>query len=274
MAEKSPFIEVKNISFSYDGTITLIEGLSAAFPVNSTTLLAGANGAVKTTLLKLLVGLLRPQHGSILVGGRESHASPLHEIAAHIAVSLQQAEYQMFLTTVKKEISFGPANVGRPNAAELAADAIELFALAADVEVHPYDMHPAKRKLLSLASAVAMDTPFLIFDEPTSGLSTTEKEIFSNALRTLRRRGKGYILITHDLSFGLSHCSRMFVLDKGKCVVDEGVADFLRRPEMEGLMRKAHARIPAASRISRMFDHDPVARNTEELVSLIRNNAR
>lgn len=273
MVEATPYIRLENVSFQYDRSVPIFKGFSASFAQSSTTLITGANGAGKTTLLKLIVGMLRPELGTITVAGRVAHTTPLHEMAAHIAVSLQKAEYQMFLTTVEKEIAFGPENLSRPDSHHLVTDAMTLFSLADCSGSHPYDIHPARRKLLSLASAVAMDTPFLIFDEPTSGLSKPEKAILSNALVKLLERGKGYVLITHDLAFGLPHCERMMVLKEGKCLADEPVASMLERRDAEAMMRRAHTRMPIAPRLSRLFGCHPVAKTTLELISSLKEQA-
>jgi energy-coupling factor transport system ATP-binding protein len=270
MAEEPPYIRLENVTFEYDRSVSVIDGFSASLAQSSTTLLTGANGAGKTTLLKLLVGLLKPGRGTIVVAGQAAHTIPLHEMAARIAVSLQKAEYQMFLATVQKEIAFGPENLCRPNSDKLVSDTMSLFSLTQYSGFHPYDIHPSRRKLLSLASAVAMDTPFLIFDEPTSGLSKPEKAILSSVLVTLREQGKGYILITHDLAFGVPQCERMMVLGKGKCIADESIASMLERGDAEAIMRKASTRIPTASRLSRLFGHHPVAKTTNEFVSFLK----
>ncbi len=271
MAEGIPYIRLENLSFSYDQSVPMFDGFCASFAQESTTLLTGANGAGKTTLLKLLVGLLKPASGSILVSGRESHLTPLNEIAACIAVSPQKAEYQMFLTTIRREIAFGPSNLSRLNAEELVDDAMNMFSLSEFADVHPYDIHASRRKLLSLASAVAMDTPFLIFDEPTAGLSKPEKAVLSSALRTLKKRGKGYLLISHDLSFALSHCERTIVLKEGKSITDRSTAVFLGQVNAGAIMRSASVKIPTSSRLSRLFGHHPVAKSTDEFVSLLKD---
>ena len=250
----------------------MFDGLSASFNESSTTLVTGANGAGKTTLVKLLMGLLKPQSGSILVAGREAHLTPLYEMATHIAVSPQKAEYQMFLTTVKREIAFGPGNLSRPNVEELVSDAMNIFSLSDFADLHPYDLHASRRKLLSLASAVAMDTPFLILDEPTSGLSKPEKAILSNVLNIIRKRGKGYLLISHDLTFALSHCDRTVILKHGKCIADEPTTLLLEKSDIGATMRRASVRIPTASRLSRFFGHHPVAKTTHEFVSFLKDH--
>jgi energy-coupling factor transporter ATP-binding protein EcfA2 len=273
MVERVPFIRIDNISFRHIRSVPMFEGFSTSFTPSSTTLLTGANGAGKTTLMNLIIGILKPDSGSIIVSGREARATPLHEIAGSIAVAPQKAEYQLFLTSVKREIAFGPENLSRPNADELVSNAMKIFALTEFAESHPYDLHPSLRKLLSLASAVAMDTPFLILDEPTSGLSKPEKEILSNVLGVLRSRGKGYILISHDLSFAIPQCRHTIVLKKGKCILDESTASLLERVDAESIMRTASTRIPVSSRLSRLFGHHPVAETTSQFVSFIRDRA-
>lgn len=270
MVQRTPFIELRDVAFRYENAPEILTSVSGSYDQRSTLLVTGANGAGKTTLLKLIMGLLTPTRGTIRVDGRVTRELPLHEMAKSIAVSMQKAEHQMFLATVRKEVSFGPSNLSRPDSDMLVSDALGLFSLADAAELHPYDLHPARRKLVSLASAVAMDTPFLIFDEPTAGLSRPEKTILSGVLHELRKRGKGYIMITHDLAFALPECERMMILQHGRWISDEPVDLFLRKPSAEGILRTANARIPGASALSRLLGQKPVARTTTELVSFLK----
>jgi energy-coupling factor transport system ATP-binding protein len=270
MAEESSYIRVEGLTFQYGAATPLLKDLSARFDRSSTTILTGANGAGKSTFLKLLLGLLRPQRGTIHVADRLVHETPLHLLARHVAVSLQTAEHQIFSSTVRKEVSFGPDNVERPNTDDLVAEALKVFSLTEYSERHPYDLHAAQRKLVSLASAVAMDTPFLIFDEPTVGLSKPEKEIFSGVLGLLRQKGKGYILITHDTAFGFSHCDRILILREGRFVVDASLSNFLVRPDTQAALKGANVTMPPSSRLSRLFDQRPVATTVRDLVAFLK----
>jgi energy-coupling factor transporter ATP-binding protein EcfA2 len=270
MAEEKSYIQVDGVTFHYGLAKPVLRDLSARFDRSSTTIVAGANGAGKSTFLKLLLGLMRPQRGTIHVADKLVNETPLHMLAHHVAVSLQTAEHHIFSSTVRKEVSFGPTNVARPNADELVAEALQLFSLTEYSERHPYDLHAARRKLVSLASAVAMDTPFLIFDEPTVGLSRPEKEIFSGVLGLLRQKGKGYILITHDTALGFSHCDRILILHEGRFVVDASVSNFLVRPDAQAALKEANVSMPPSSRLSRLFDQRPVATTTRDLVAFLK----
>lgn len=272
MAEETPFIQIDKVSFGYNEAQNVLVELSAEFRSGSTTLLAGANGAGKSTLLKLLVGLLRPVTGSIRIAGQTPGERPIHEIARLIAVSLQTAEHHIFSTTVRKEILFGPKNLGRRDPEPLAERVMKLHGLEHHAGNHPYDLHPAQRKLLSLATAVAMDTPFLIFDEPTAGLSKPEKEIFSSVLTTLRNDGKGYVIITHDIPFGFEHCERIMVLDEGRFMLHESIAEFVQRPEAQGKLKRAHTEMPASIRMARLLGHHPTATTASEFVKRLKGN--
>jgi energy-coupling factor transport system ATP-binding protein len=273
MDEEVPYISINEVTFHYGSTAPVLRNISLHCGQSSTIILTGANGAGKSTLLKLLLGLLSPQQGTILVAGKITTGKALHELAENVAVSLQSAEHQIFSPTVRKEISFGPTNLRKVNTDLLVADAMEMFSLSEYAERHPYDLHASQRKLITLASAVAMDTPFLIFDEPTVGLSMPEKKIFSNALSLLRKRGKGYILITHDATFGFQHCERILILRDGRCVVDDSLSRFLIRPDALGAMKRAKVQLPVSSRLSRLFGQRPVATSVRDFVPFLKEKA-
>lgn len=273
MDEEVPYISLNNVTFHYGSADPVLRNISVQCGQSSTILLTGANGAGKSTLLKLLLGLLSPQQGTIHVAGRITKERALHELAGDIAVSLQSAEHQIFSSTVRKEISFGPTNLAKANTENLVADAMKMFSLSEYAERHPYDLHAAQRKLITLASAVAMDTPFLIFDEPTVGLSLPEKNIFANALNLLRKRGKGYILVTHDAAFGFHHCDRILILRDGRCTVDNSLSHFLNRPDASGAMRSAKVQLPVSSRLSRLFGQHPVATSVRDFVPFLKDKA-
>ena len=273
MAEEIPFIQIDNVSFGYSDAQRVLVELTAGIRRHSTTLLAGGNGAGKSTLLKLLVGLLRPVAGSIRIAGKNPAGTPVHEIARSIAVSLQTAEHHIFSTTVKKEILFGPMNLRIRDPESVAEKVMRLHGLDTHAGDHPYDLHPAQRKLLSLATAVAMETPFLIFDEPTAGLSKPEKEIFSSVLGTLRKDGRGYIIITHDIPFGFEHCDRIIVLGEGRFMVDQNITTFIQRPDAEGTLRRAHTEMPASARMARLLGHHPLPATASEFANRLKGNS-
>ncbi len=273
MDEEVPYISINNVTFHYGTAAPVLRNISVQCDQSSTTVLTGANGAGKSTLLKLLLGLLSPQQGTIHVAGKITKGRALHELASDIAVSLQSAEHQIFSPTVRKEIAFGPTNLAKANADFLVADAMEMFSLSEYAERHPYDLHAAQRKLITLASAVAMDTRFLVFDEPTVGLSMPEKNIFANALSLLRKRGKGYILVTHDAAFGFQHCDRILILRDGRCSVDDSLSDFLIRPDAPGAMKSAKVQLPVSSRLSRLFGQRPVATTVRDFIPFLKEKA-
>ena len=270
MAEELPYISLNDVTFHYGTETPVLRDITIQCGRSSTVLLTGANGAGKSALLKLLLGLLSPQQGTIRVAGKITQGRALHELAGDIAVSLQSAEHQIFSATVRKEISFGPANLAKSNVEVLVDDAMEMFSLSEYAAKHPYDLHAAQRKLITLASAVAMDTPFLVFDEPTVGLSVPEKKIFANALALLRKRGKGYILVTHDAAFGFQHCERILILRDGKCAVDDTLSHFLVQADASGTMKKSQVQLPVSSRLSRLFGQRPVAASVEKFIPFLK----
>jgi energy-coupling factor transport system ATP-binding protein len=182
----------------------------------------------------------------IEVNGRDTSLSPTAEMARSVCVTFQHPEDQIFSSTVLKEVTFGPANLRRPDPESLARRALALLGLEQLRTRHPYDLQPAERKLLTIASAVASDAPILAFDEPTVRLSQPERIILHRAFRTLQREGRTLLLVSHDLEFCLPLASQLLILSAGRCVFVGAAAEIWSR---QSELRRAGVRIPLPVRI-------------------------
>ncbi len=213
-------LEISSVSFTYPGcTASALHAIDLSAPPGSCLLILGHNGAGKSTLLKLLNGLLQPTSGSIRVNGLRTSEHPVSVLAGHVAVTFQRAADQIFRHTVIDEVQYGPHNLRRADPDRSAAHALELFGLLAHRTTHPYDLHPSYRKLLTLASAVAMETPVLAFDEPTAGLSYGQRRTALTAFQQLRDRGRTLVVATHDVETLLPLATQVLVLNKGGVMV-------------------------------------------------------
>jgi len=244
-------LELDSVTFQYPlSTTPALWNISFTVEPGMCLLVLGHNGAGKSTLLRLLNGILRPAHGSVLLDGAETRNWTTAALARSVAVTFQNPSDQIFASTVRDEAVFGPRNLGRPRAVALAEEALERFGLADLRDRHPYDLRPAQRKLLSLASAVAMDSSILAFDEPGAGLSFPERQTARMALSHEAVRKKSLLVVTHDIETWLPIATHVLLLRQGRIV-------FLGRSKgilgAESALRRAGVRLPASWRISRLL---------------------
>jgi len=190
-----------DVHFAYPESDPVLRDVTCEINSGEFLLLTGDNGSGKSTFLRLLNGLLKPSKGSIAVEGMDTRETATSQLAAVVAVTFQHPSDQIFASTVRAEVRFGPKNLGRSNPDELAEKALDLFGLMAYADTHPYDLPASHRRLLTIASAVAMGTPYLAFDEPSVHLSQPERRIFLDALEALRPEKRTYLIVTHDTGF-------------------------------------------------------------------------
>jgi energy-coupling factor transport system ATP-binding protein len=243
-------VEFGNVSFQYVGNRPVIQNLSFAASSSDFLLIVGQNGVGKSTLLKLLNGILKPSAGRIQVSALDTLASPTSRLAGEICVTFQNPADQIFASTVRQEIEFAPRNLRRDNLNDLVGQAMALCDLTSVAEHHPYDLPAAQRKLLTVASAIASGARFLAFDEPSAGLSQIERKLFENIVATMKKESRGLIVVSHDLGLFHRYATKVLILARGELV-------FFGNPEEvigdERHLRRAGLRLPLPLRLRRIM---------------------
>jgi energy-coupling factor transport system ATP-binding protein len=243
-------IEFQNVSFSYEGSRPLLQNLSFSVGDGGFLLIIGQNGVGKSTLLKLLNGILKPTGGSVKVNGIDTSKQPTSRLAKEVCVTFQNPADQIFASTIRAEVEFGPKSLRRENVRQLVDEALALCGLNGIASQHPYDLPSAQRKLLTVASAVASGASFLAFDEPSAGLSQIERSLFQQLLEYLRRNKRGLIVVSHDLGLLLPFATNVLILAQGRMVYfGETKAVF----ERTDLLRKAGLRLPLTHRLDALL---------------------
>jgi energy-coupling factor transporter ATP-binding protein EcfA2 len=243
-------IQFHTVEFSYAGGSPVLHDLSFSVEDGGFLLVIGQNGVGKSTLLKLLNGILKPTGGTILVNGLDTSSHPTSELAGEICVTFQNPADQIFASTIRAEVEFGPRSLRRTNVRQLTDEALSLCDLQTISSQHPYDLPTAQRKLLTVASAVASGAAFLAFDEPSAGLSQIERQLFQRLLENLKQNRRGLIVVSHDLGLLLPFATKVLLLAQGEMVYfGESAAIF----ERTDLLRKAGLRLPPAHRLAAMF---------------------
>ncbi len=215
-------LALEQVSFTYPSGVAALRDISFSVQPGESVALIGQNGSGKTTLARHLNGLLKPTRGRVVVGDWNTQQHTVAQLAARVGYVFQHPEHQIFKRVVRDEVAFGPRNLGFPaeRVDELVALALRATKLQDVVESHPHDLLPALRKRVTLASVLAMDTPIVVLDEPTTGQDADGVRVIGAIVADLQRAGRTIITISHDIDFCADHCSRIIVLGGGRVLLD------------------------------------------------------
>jgi energy-coupling factor transport system ATP-binding protein len=241
-------LRLEGVTFDYPDGTRALEEVDLAIPAGDSVALVGANGSGKTTLARHLDGLLRPTAGRVLLEAQDAAGLRVAQLAAHVGLCFQLPDRQIFGRTVRDEVEFGPRRLGlsTEEAFVRAKAALAAVGMADDLGRHPGDLGETRRKLLTIASVLAMDTPVVVLDEPTTGLDTRGIERVATVVRELAAEGRTVIGISHDMHFVAETFARVVVLDHGRIVLDGTPAEVFAQPEWPTL-RKAGLEPPVAA---------------------------
>lgn len=205
-----------------EGAVRALDGVDLAIDPGERVALIGQNGSGKTTLVRHLNGLLRPTEGRVLVDGADAATLTVAQLAARVGLVFQDPDRQIFSGAVRPEVEFGPRNLGRRGAALAAAvdAALEATGLSGEEGTNPYDLGQSRRKLLALASVLAMRTPVLVLDEPTTGQDARGVERVRAVVDAVTAEGRTVIAISHDMRFVAEAFERVIVMRAGRIVLD------------------------------------------------------
>ncbi len=200
-------VALRGAAFAYEEGPDVLTGLDFEVREGRALALLGRNGSGKTTLMRLLSGGLRPRAGTLTVGGEPVSygRKGLTRLRTTVQLVVQDPDDQLFAASVGQDVSFGPLNLGLPDAevrsrvAE-ALDALDIGALA-DRPTHLLSY--GQRKRTAIAGAVAMRPRVLILDEPTAGLDPDGQERLLATLDGLRAGGTTVVMATHDVDLAL-----------------------------------------------------------------------
>ncbi len=233
-------IKFEHVSHIYsDGTpfrFVALEDTNVTFRDGAFTALIGQTGSGKSTLVQHINALLLPTAGTVYVLDREikagSEPKGLKSLRKDVGLVFQFPEYQLFEETVLKDVAFGPKNFGasQEEAERRAKEALRLTGLGKEYEERsPLELSGGQKRRVAIAGILAMDPKVLVLDEPTAGLDAAGAASMMKLFRSLNREhGKTVIMITHDMEQVFSYCDDVIVMDHGKPVIEESVAEFFR----------------------------------------------
>jgi energy-coupling factor transport system ATP-binding protein len=225
-------LAVDGLGFVYpDGTRALREVTFAVDPGERVAII-GQNGSGKSTLVRHFNGLLRATQGRVLVDGREVGRRHVADLAGQVGISFQNPDRQIFAARVRAEVGFGARNLGARGRqlADRVDSALALVGLQAEADTNPYDLGYSQRKLLGLASILAMNTPAVVLDEPTTGQDLKGIERVMAIVASLAAEGRTVLAISHDMRFVAEAFERILVMRDGQLVLDGATAEVFGAP--------------------------------------------
>lgn len=232
------------------GDVRALDGVDLRVGAGERVALIGQNGSGKTTLVRHLNGLLRPTEGRVAIDGTDASRLTVAELAARVGLTFQDPDRQIFAGSVRAEVEFGPRNLGR-SGTELAAAvsaALEVTGLTGLERTNPYDLGGARRKLLAIASVLAMRTPILVLDEPTTGQDARGVARVQTIVETAAAEGRTVIAISHDMRFVAETFERVVAMRAGRIVLDGTPAEVFARSSWDAL-RSTYLEPPLAATV-------------------------
>jgi cobalt/nickel transport system ATP-binding protein len=199
--EHTTVVEIENLSFGYSHDRKIFDGLNFKLMKGQKVGLIGSNGSGKTTLFHLIMGLLKPASGDIKVFGKSrKEEKDFDEVRQRIGLLFQDSDDQLFCPTVEEDIAFGPLNLGKTQmeAWAVVKETCEMLGLKGYEKNVTYRLSGGEKRLVALATVIAMKPDCYLLDEPTSGLDERAEAVF---LEYLKKYAGTYIVITHDTDF-------------------------------------------------------------------------
>lgn len=223
-------ISFSDVSFFYEKSCPVLKSVSFTINEGESVGLIGANGVGKSTLMKILLGLLKAQ-GTVIVDGKNLCEKNIKEIRRILGFVFQNSDNQMFMPTVIEDITFGLVNYGvHKNKAEEKADQVlEKLNISGLKTRHNHTLSGGEKRMAAIATVLAMEPKVLLMDEPTSTLDPYNRRLLINTINSLAQTK---VIASHDLDMILDTCSRVILLSGGKIVADGPVEQILKDREL------------------------------------------
>lgn len=207
--------------FRYTDEIVALKGIDLEIPRGAFVAIMGQNGSGKTTLVKHFNGLLKPASGCVLINGQDTKECTVGHLARTTGYVFQNPDHQIFCSTTREEIEFGPRNLGlsQKEIEKRVDQTLEYFGLASYANDPPALLGFGLRRKISIAAVYAMFPSIFILDEPTTGLDWKSVSDMIRLIQGLHRDGHTILLVTHDIKIAAAYSELALVLKEGRVLL-------------------------------------------------------
>lgn len=215
--------------------------------------LIGHTGSGKSTLVQHLNGLMKPDHGSVIVDGMDvsDKNTDLREIRRRVGLVFQYPEHQLFEETVRKDVSFGPHNLGcsEQEIEERVVKACRQVGLSEEMlDRSPFDLSGGNKRRVAIAGVLAMRPKVLVLDEPTAGLDPHGRTELLELIRRLHEEeGNTIVMVSHSMDDISTLAQRIIVMNKGRVAMDGTPREVFAHPQE---LVDMHLGVPAAAQLA------------------------
>ena len=220
-------ITFENVSFAYEAGAPVLRGVSFHIAPGEAVGLIGANGAGKSTIMKLLLGLLPCSEGEIRVDGVRVEKKTLPQIRRTLGFVLQDSDSQMFMPTVYEDMMFAPLNYGlsREEAEQKVDAVLEQLHLTELKHRHNHKISGGEKRMAAIATILAMEPRAILMDEPSIALDPVNRR---TVIRAVNDMTMTKLIASHDLDMILDTCDRVLLLSGGQLAADGSAEEILR----------------------------------------------
>ena len=232
-------ISFKNVSFAYEAGEPVIKDLSFRIEDGESVGLIGANGAGKSTVMKLLLGLVSGE-GRIMVDDTEVRRENLAQVRKKLGFVLQNSDNQMFMPTVYEDMMFAPLNymVSREDAEKRVDEVLDRLGLQYLKHKYNHKISGGEKRMAAIATILAMEPDAILMDEPTSALDPYNRRVVINTIRELPQTK---LITSHDLDMIMDTCDRVILISDGRLAADGDAKTILSDKE---LLEANHMELP------------------------------
>lgn len=242
-------VSFDGVSYTYPSGVEAVKNVDLSIPTGQRFAIVGQNGAGKTTLVRHLNGIFQPTIGTVHVGDWATKGHSIAELSARVGYVFQNPDEQLFARRVIDDVAFGPKNLGieADRASSLVASALEQTGLTAEAETHPHHLSLSERKRVALAAVLAMDTPIVVLDEPTTGQDEHGVRMIADIITNLEAQGRTVIAITHDMDFCAENFDRIVAMAQGRILADGTPSEVFSKKDV---LREARVEAPQLGRLA------------------------